>query len=335
MIPEVSIIIPVYNSEKYLKTTIENILKQTFKNYELLLIDDGSTDSSGEICDNYSKLDNRIKVIHKKNGGICDARNIGLKEALGQYILFMDNDDEVNERLIEDNYALMQENDLDLIKFGREAIYINNDIIERSNIRKFKREILTKEDLTQRKLQLWYDNFFVCVWDAMYNKRILENIMFDVNFKKGGEDIAFNIDIFNRLQKIMLNDKIYYKHLIRNQFSTSTKYNPNYLQDNENKFNRFNNLTKTDIENIDLYNCIIVRDFLNSIVLNIIRSEYKIDKQDSIKILDVRKGALLKNNNILKMFKISKKYTVMYLLYRCNLYSIIFYIFKKKYRSNN
>ena len=90
---KISIIVPVYNSEKYLPETAQSILKQSFSDFELILVDDGSKDGSGKICDQLAAKDTRIKVIHKTNGGICSARNAGLKEAAGEYIAFCDNDD--------------------------------------------------------------------------------------------------------------------------------------------------------------------------------------------------------------------------------------------------
>lgn len=85
----VSIIIPIYNVENYLEDCVESVKKQTYKNVEIILVDDGSTDNSGEICDKYEKLDERIKVFHKSNGGLSDARNVGIEKATGQFICFL------------------------------------------------------------------------------------------------------------------------------------------------------------------------------------------------------------------------------------------------------
>lgn len=97
----ISVIVPVYNVEKYLSTCLDSILNQTFQNFELILVDDGSTDSCGCICDKYEKLDNRIKVIHKKNGGLSEARNVGIEASVGEYITFIDSDDYVNQFFLE------------------------------------------------------------------------------------------------------------------------------------------------------------------------------------------------------------------------------------------
>ena len=97
----ISVIVPVYNVEKYLNKCIDSIINQTYKNLEIILVDDGSQDSSGKICDEYTKKDNRIKVIHKENGGVSSARNIGLNNATGEWIAFIDADDWVDEEYLQ------------------------------------------------------------------------------------------------------------------------------------------------------------------------------------------------------------------------------------------
>ena len=121
--PTVSIIIPVYNTEKYLSACIESILAQSFRVFEVVLVDDGSTDGSGRICDEYSKTDARIVVIHKENGGVCSARNAGLDHAKGEYIVFVDADDCLNESHIEH----LMDSDADLVLTGIQKIGSNTD----------------------------------------------------------------------------------------------------------------------------------------------------------------------------------------------------------------
>ena len=101
--PKLSIIVPVYNVDKYLERCIRSILNQTYENFEIILVNDGSTDNSGIICENYSKVDSRIRVIHKKNEGVSSARNIGVDNAKGKYIGFIDPDDYINKYMYEKN----------------------------------------------------------------------------------------------------------------------------------------------------------------------------------------------------------------------------------------
>ncbi len=105
----ISIIIPVYNVERYLRECIDSIIAQTYKNLEIILVDDGSSDKSGEICDEYSKKDSRIKVIHKKNGGLSDARNVALDITKGDYIGFIDSDDYIEKDMFQILYNLAEE----------------------------------------------------------------------------------------------------------------------------------------------------------------------------------------------------------------------------------
>ena len=125
---EISIIVPVYNVDQYLENCIESILNQTFKDYELILIDDGSTDKSGEICDKYEKKDNRIKVIHKYNGGLSSARNAGLDLACGKYIGFVDSDDSIHPEMYEILYDLQQIYNADISVCSFKKVYENIDV---------------------------------------------------------------------------------------------------------------------------------------------------------------------------------------------------------------
>ena len=110
--PQISVIVPVYNAEKYLHRCIDSILAQTFSDFELLLIDDGSKDNSGRICDEYAAKDSRIRVFHKKNGGVSSARNMGLDNAKGDWITFVDSDDWVKQDYL---YSMISQPDADLI----------------------------------------------------------------------------------------------------------------------------------------------------------------------------------------------------------------------------
>lgn len=122
---KVSIIVPVYNVEKYLPTCIESILNQSYKNFELILVDDGSPDKSGDICDDYAKKDNRIKVIHQRNSGSSAARNNGLETSSGEYITFVDSDDWIDENHIETLYHSISSSKVDIVQC--DLCYERND----------------------------------------------------------------------------------------------------------------------------------------------------------------------------------------------------------------
>lgn len=119
---KVSIIVPVYHIKKYIGACIESLQAQTWKNIEILLIDDGATDGSGEICDQYAKTDDRIQVFHKENGGLSDARNYGARQASGKYLLFIDGDDRVSPKLAEKTLTCAEKYEADLVFFDFESI---------------------------------------------------------------------------------------------------------------------------------------------------------------------------------------------------------------------
>ena len=120
---KISIIVPVYNVEKYLKKCIDSIVNQTYKNLEIILVDDGATDRSGEICDELAKLDNRIKVYHKKNGGLSDARNYGVERATGSYVGFVDSDDYIDAEMYEKLYEAITKEAADVAECNLKIVY--------------------------------------------------------------------------------------------------------------------------------------------------------------------------------------------------------------------
>lgn len=173
----VSIIIPVYKVEKYLKECLESIVNQTYENLEIILVNDGSPDSCGKICDEYARKDARVRVIHKENGGLSSARNAGLDIANGEYISFVDSDDAVNEKFIEILYKMCIEN--------------NCDIAE-CDFMRFKNEIVCS-NMTQNQIDIFsnrkmQNKLFICgesiktvvVWNKLYKKYLFKDVRFPV-----------------------------------------------------------------------------------------------------------------------------------------------------------
>ena len=127
----ISIIIPVYNVEKYLNKCLNSVIEQTYKNIEVILIDDGSTDNSGKICDEYAKNDIRIKIIHQQNGGVSTARNNGLEHATGKYITFVDSDDYIEKEMIETMAKKIMKKNADIVICGVTDRDEENNIINK------------------------------------------------------------------------------------------------------------------------------------------------------------------------------------------------------------
>lgn len=223
---------PVYNTGEYLKTAVESILSQSLKEFELILVDDGSTDGSSERCDEYARQDSRVVVLHQKNGGICNARNAALKIAKGEYIAFSDHDDEYLPGLLEDNYNYCKQENLDFVKFCKKWDVVNGNEVTEHHENSIEKRIFERKDVITNIVTLMERRFGSCVWDTMFNHKFLtdNNISFDPFFKMGGEDYAFNFRCLECVNRFGTNDKVYYNHIIRNNFSTSSKFNPNCLE---------------------------------------------------------------------------------------------------------
>lgn len=229
---KVSIIMPVYNSEKFLKKAVDSVLNQKFEDFELILVDDGSPDASGSICDEYAKKNSKVKVIHKANGGICSARNAGLDIAQGEYIGFCDNDDLFLADLIQDNYLLAKQHDVDLMRYAK----IKR--IEKDDGRIW--EIHAKiQDMFIEKKQFseYYQNIRRedTVWTAFYRRSIIEefHIRFDEQFKYGSEDLNFNLQFLLHCERLGFNSREYYSWTQRESHSTSRKFHRDYLKKNK------------------------------------------------------------------------------------------------------
>ena len=217
---EVSIIVPIYNIEKYLERCIDSILSQTFTNFELILVDDGSPDNCPEICDLYALKDSRIKVIHKKNGGLADARNAGLNITQGKYIAFCDGDDYVSNTWIEHFMNAIHEKKDNYIFCGFDIVnsehFINdkkNMKIENSNISNF--------------IKLQSQNKIGFAWNAFYYADIIEK--YNIRFSKDliVEDLPFTLEYLSHLDLLTFTGSSDYKYFQDDRETLSKKYYPN------------------------------------------------------------------------------------------------------------
>ncbi len=180
--PTISIIIPVYNVEKYIKKCIESVLSQTFKDFELIIINDGSKDNSGRICDEYAIRDSRIKVVHKANGGLSDARNTGIEIATGKYLGFVDGDDYIDEDMYEELYKSIKENNTKIAMCGR---YNVSELKCTESFTLSKRKVMDAEEAL-KGLLTWTDlDSSSC--DKIFAKELFDDIRFPVG--KLNEDV--------------------------------------------------------------------------------------------------------------------------------------------------
>lgn len=204
---DISIILPVYNAEKIIDRTINTIEKQSYNNFELIIINDGSTDHTKEICLQHSEKNPKIKYIEIENNGVSNARNLGVSMAKGEYICFIDSDDEYDSKFLETMVRQIEEKKLVVCAYDR----INE---KNGNIREIKvnKDINTKK--IKQQIEILQSNLlFNQVWNKIYSKNIIKenNIKFDKNLSIG-EDYVFNIEYIKYIESIEYIDKILYKY---------------------------------------------------------------------------------------------------------------------------
>lgn len=196
----ISIIVPIYNMEKYLDKCINSIINQTYKNIEIILVDDGSTDKSSKIINKYKKLDKRIKAYYKKNGGLSDARNYGIDKATGEYIGFIDSDDYIEKNMYETLYNNIIKYNADISVVGFNVVYESSDI----NRVKYQ-EVTDKLEIYNRKeaFDLLFDanKFGNFAWNKLYKKELFKNIKYPLGKKM--EDLGTTYKLVEISNKIV------------------------------------------------------------------------------------------------------------------------------------
>ena len=227
---------PVYKVEKYIDQCMETVLNQTYSNLEIILIDDGSPDNCGKICDEYQKKDSRVKVIHKKNGGAPAARNDALKIATGQWIAYVDPDDWIEKEAFEEAMKVAHRDDSDIVIFNT---YINEDD-KQIEMQAFPNDFVTEDREFIQKLQLsslskkytpllqnWSQGF---PWDKIYRARFTQehNILWPTNVK-ANDDVIYTIHAFQYAKKVSYINKTFY-HYRMNPQSIGHKYMPDRVK---------------------------------------------------------------------------------------------------------
>ena len=232
----ISVIVPIYKVEKYLCRCIDSILEQTYTNLEIILVDDGSPDKCGEICDQYEKKDKRIRVIHKTNGGLSDARNTGLDAATGQYIAFVDGDDFIRKDMYEKMYASIKKYNADMsicnfkyIGERGEDIFDNQDLPIKDGVLSGT-TILFEKMLNNKP---WY---WVTAWNKLYKRSLFSDIRFPVGKTHEDEFIIHKL-LLKSNNVACVNDMLYY-YVQRSDSIMGTKYSVKNLDYVEALFGR-------------------------------------------------------------------------------------------------
>lgn len=214
---KVSIVVPIYNVEKYIHKCIDSILNQTMKEIEIILVDDGTKDRCGEICDEYAKKDERIKVIHKKNGGLSDARNVGMQYVTSKYVLFIDSDDYIKEDMVEKLYENAEKNNADFAACGVYNVYTNSMTPQCNKQMEFCCDNITA-----------YGHILVgqILPGTICNKLIKSEIARDILFPVGKiyEDAFYTTKLMQRVRYVYITTEPMYYYYHRQGSITTTPY---------------------------------------------------------------------------------------------------------------
>lgn len=223
--PSISIIIPVYNVKPWLRRAVNSLQNQTFRSYEILLVDDGSTDGSAELCDLLADYDMRIRVIHQENAGAASARNAAIAIARGTYLYFMDGDDWCDPEMLSDMYSAAAEHDLDLLVTGFTIdTYYDNEGRYYRELRNAPNKIFaSREEFRNEAYKLFDAQLLYAPWNKLYRREYLDkhNLRFPTTF---WDDLPFNLEVMRDVERIGCLDGHYYHFLRARAESENTKY---------------------------------------------------------------------------------------------------------------
>ena len=211
-----SVIVPVYNVQNYLRKCVDSLINQTYENLEIILVDDGSADESGKICDSYEELDRRVHVVHKENGGLADARNVGLDYAHGEWISFVDADDYIDELTYQDCIAILNKSGADACYFGYVRVNVNGAI--REGACEYPEGVLYRKDMEKEILPKTFGKLHTDKYEigsacrGVYRRSIIEenNIRFISERELLSEDYLFTTDFCMHVDALVFIRHCYY-----------------------------------------------------------------------------------------------------------------------------
>ena len=326
---KVSIIIPVYNSESTLERCLDSAIKQTYKNIEIICINDGSSDGSLDILKRYSKKDKRIILIDKKNGGVSRARNDGIRKATGDYVTFVDADDYIEATQIEEMYNAILKNNVDVVRSNYRVFYKNSDRIDEGDLSKISNKKLKNKQIKDIFLSKVLDGSLPCfVYLIMIKKEILDNekIFFreDIHMM---EDVIFYIELINKIHSIYVLDKALY-NIYFNEFGATNNvknYERNifnvvlvnkYIKDilKKNKLDSIENVSSLNVANVNAIADFIFKHYLAGLDAILVCKKLAVDEnmQDILDNIEYSRIDIARRIIILciknKQFKILKIY---------------------------
>ena len=319
-----SVIIPVYNVEKYINRCLKSVISQNYDDLEIIVIDNGSTDRSGSICDSYANEYANISVYHIENHGVGSARNFGLSKARGEFIYFVDSDDYLVGNLFAD-FADKLVSDLDLVVFS----YYNSfeeDLTEKSRTEKslpFKGSY-DKDGFIKIFKELFLSDMLYTVWNKIYRREfLLENNLSFEQYELG-EDVRFNLDVYRNVNKIYLSQDSYYVYVIGRNGSAMSGYNPKRLQYQLQELKLVDKLLEDwHLDNSNLDNNVKAR-ILMSNIYNITKQKLPVNKK--VKLVK----EICKKQDIADFIKNDSSVLnpLIKLLLKCRMYVVLIYLKK-------
>ena len=321
----ISIIVPVYKVEKQLKRCLNSLVEQDYVDKEIILIDDGSPDGCGNICDEYERKYECVKVIHQDNKGLAYVRNLGIAEASGQYISFIDSDDYVLEGLYSHCYELIKKFDADIICFGQQNIYGDESIVKREFKKEEKTLVLSSKEAMD---QIFFEkNVDVITCNKIIKKEILKGIEYPIGLLY--EDMFTTYKIIARAKEIVCTDREYYIYCHRPESIGGMKFSKQSLD----LLRAVDETYNFAIEYCDKKQYIDVGYlYWNIIVINMmIRSKvYDIDLINKVKKLSGQNRSKILKCDLLSK---SKKCELILIGYSYNIYRTIYMLYIKKFRN--
>ena len=322
---KISIIIPVYNVKKYLAESLESVINQTYKNLEIIIINDGSNDGSEKICDKYSKIDSRIKLIKQKNMGLSTARNKGLDCMTGEYIAFLDPDDVYHPEMIEKTYKAITQQNVDCVICN----YVpqkTTKTLEKNNVnKKIKALNLSSKIYNKKEIldELTHGKLNNSVWNKLYKK----NLWKDVRFPEGHvyEDVLVNILILNKITSIYLLDEVLVIYRLHSKSITHT-FTINYIKDMYKAHHTLERTIKSNIPNIfseEQYYNVCKKTLLIAISKYLKNIKFNNKTKESNKLLK-KYIAISMRKAQLKTFNMKEK-TIYYMYKNCRHILIVIY----------
>jgi len=232
--PAISIVVPVYNAEKFLDRCLKSIYAQTFTDYEIIFVNDGSKDNSLALCREYAEKDARITVIDKENGGAGSARNAGIEIAKGEYLAFPDVDDWFEPEMYQDLYLLAKQCDYDIVFSG--ANYYSkseNDLTYTHSVKCEALNYNTKEDCRKNVMKFFpTSTIFDVPWNKLYKRSVAIEKGVRFSDHKRCQDAMFNIDFYNNCERVVSTDKCYYNYIVNDVAGVQRKFPMNYIDIN-------------------------------------------------------------------------------------------------------